>query len=112
MIETCTQIRRLGYAGRQLRSLAEEWAGTATSAGRLMAAVLGKLADADHDLIRTRTAEGRSRAMARRQQMGRSPTVSPKQREETRRRRAAGATLTDLAKSSNFGVASVSRLWV
>jgi DNA invertase Pin-like site-specific DNA recombinase len=36
-----------------------------TSTGRLMIAVLGGLADVERDLIRTRTAEGRSRAQAR-----------------------------------------------
>ncbi len=92
MIETHTQIWRLGYAGKQLRSLAEEWAGTATRAGRLTAAVLGKLADADHDLIRTRTAEGRSRAMARRQLTGRLLEVK------------------ELAESYSVGMATISRL--
>jgi DNA invertase Pin-like site-specific DNA recombinase len=46
-------------AGGQFRSLAEPWADTATSTGRLMIAVLGELADVERDLIRTRTAEGR-----------------------------------------------------
>ena len=46
----------------QFRSLAEPWADTGTSTGRLMLAVLGGLADVERDLIRTRTAEGRSRA--------------------------------------------------
>jgi len=48
---------------RQFRPLAEPWADTGTSTGRLMLAVLGGLADVerDPDLIRTSTAEGRSR---------------------------------------------------
>jgi DNA invertase Pin-like site-specific DNA recombinase len=45
----------------QFRSLAERWADTGTSTGRLMLAVLGGLADVEGDLIRTRTAEGRTR---------------------------------------------------
>src|SRR3954453_22965749 len=45
--------------GGQFRSLAEPWADTGTSTGRLMIAVLGGLADVERDLIRTRTAEGR-----------------------------------------------------
>jgi hypothetical protein len=43
---------------------------TGTSTGRLMIAVLGGLADVERDLIRTRTAEGRSRAQKRGQHMG------------------------------------------
>jgi DNA invertase Pin-like site-specific DNA recombinase len=52
-------------AGDQFSSLAEPWADTATSTGRLMITVLGGLTDVERDLIRTRTAEGRSRAKSR-----------------------------------------------
>src|SRR3954449_4888907 len=55
-------IKRIVDAGAQFRSLAEPWADTGTSTGRLMLAVLGGLAELERDLIRTRTAEGRSRA--------------------------------------------------
>jgi DNA invertase Pin-like site-specific DNA recombinase len=68
-------VKRIVDAGGQFRSLAEPWADTATSTGRLMIAVLGGLADVERDLIRTRTAEGRSRAKARGQHMGRPPKL-------------------------------------
>ena len=71
----------------QFRSLAEPWADTSTSTGRLMIAVLGGLADVERDLIRTRTAEGRSRAKARGQHMGRPPKLT----DVRRRRRGSGA---------------------
>src|SRR3954467_13190070 len=61
----------------QFQSLAEPWADTGTSTGRLMLAVLGGLADVEHDLIRPRSAEGSSRARARGQHMGRPPALSP-----------------------------------
>ena len=51
-------VKQIVDAGGQFRSLAEPWADTATSTGRLMIAVLGGLADVERDLIRTRTAEG------------------------------------------------------
>jgi len=54
-------VKRIMDAKAQFRSLAEPWADTGTSTGRLMIAVLGGLADVERDLIRTRTAEGRSR---------------------------------------------------
>jgi DNA invertase Pin-like site-specific DNA recombinase len=65
-------VKRIVDAKAQFRSLAEPWADTSTgtSTGRLMLAVLG-LADVERDLIRTRTAEGRSRAKAQGQHMGR-----------------------------------------
>ena len=68
-------VKRIVDATAQFRSLAEPWADTGTSTGRLMLAVLGGLADVERDLIRTRTAEGRSRAKAQGQQMGRPPAL-------------------------------------
>jgi DNA invertase Pin-like site-specific DNA recombinase len=66
-------VKRIADAKAQFRSLAEPWADTGTSTGRLMLAVLGGLADVERDLIRTRTAEGGSRAKARGKHMGRPP---------------------------------------
>jgi DNA invertase Pin-like site-specific DNA recombinase len=103
-------VKQIVDAGGQFRSLAEPWADTATSTGRLMIAVLGGLADVERDLIRTRTAEGRNRAKARGQPMGRPPKLTPQQQAEARHRRAEGATLAELAKSYNVGVATISRL--
>ena len=103
-------VKQIADAGAQFRSLAEPWADTGTSTGRLMLAVLGGLADVERDLIRTRTAEGRSRAKARGQHMGRPPKLTPQQQAEARRRRAEGATLKELAKSYNVSVATISRL--
>jgi len=57
-------VKSIADAGGQFRLLAEPWADSSTSTERLMLAVLGRLADVEHDLIRTRTAEGRSRATA------------------------------------------------
>jgi DNA invertase Pin-like site-specific DNA recombinase len=69
-------VKQIVDAGAQFRSLAEPWADTGTSTGRLMIAVLGGLADVERDLIRTRTAEGRSRAKARGQHMGRPAALN------------------------------------
>jgi DNA invertase Pin-like site-specific DNA recombinase len=103
-------VKQIADAGARFRSLAEPWADTGTSTGRLMLAVLGGLADVERDLIRTRTAEGRSRAKARGQHMGRPPALTPQQQAEARKRRAEGATLKELAQSYNVGRATISRL--
>ena len=103
-------VKRIVDAKAQFRSLAEPWADTSTSTGRLMIAVLGGLADVERDLIRTRTTEGRNRAKARGQHIGRPPKLTPQQQKEARRRREEGATLKELAKSYNVGVATISRL--
>jgi DNA invertase Pin-like site-specific DNA recombinase len=105
-------VKRITEAGAQFRSLAEPWADTATSTGRLMLAVLGGLADVERDLIRTRTAEGRIRAKARGQHMGRPSALTPQQKAEARQRREDGATLQELAESYNVSKATISRLRV
>src|SRR6267154_535976 len=92
-------VKRIVDAKAQFRSLAEPWADTGTSTGRLMLAVLGGLADVERDLIRTRTAEGRSRAKAQGKHMGRPASLTPAQQKEAIRRRAQGASLDELADS-------------
>ena len=105
-------VKGIADAGGQFRSLAEPWADSSTSTGRLMLAVLGGLADVERDLIRTRTAEGRSRATARGQHMGRPPALTAQQAAEARQRRQDGATLKELADSYNVSKATISRLSV
>src|SRR6476469_547911 len=102
-------VKRIVDATAQFRSLAEPWADTGTSTGRLMIAVLGGLADVERDLIRTRTAEGRSRAQKRGQHMGRPSKLTPTQKAEARRRRAQGATLAELARRYGVGKSTISR---
>src|ERR1700757_1123451 len=103
-------VKRIVDAKAQFRSLAEPWADTGTRTGRLMLAVLGGLADVERDLIRTRTAEGRSRAKAPGKHMGRPPSLTSAQQKEAIRRRAQGATLEELAHSYNVSRATISRL--
>src|SRR5271165_6042624 len=103
-------VKQIVDAKAQFRSLAEPWADTGTSTGHLMIAVLGGLADVERDLIRTRTAEGRSRAQKRGQRMGRKPKLTETQQSEARKRRAEGATLAELARSYHVGKSTISRL--
>src|SRR5271165_4833719 len=77
---------------------------------RRVIAVLGGLADVERHLIRTRTAEGRSRAQKRGQHMGRPPKLTDAHKAEARRRRAEGATLAELAPSYGVGKSTISRL--
>jgi DNA invertase Pin-like site-specific DNA recombinase len=103
-------VRQIVEAGAQFRSLAEPWADTSTSTGRLMLAVLGGLADVERDLIRTRTAEGRSRAKARGQHMGRPCKLTFSQMAEAGDRLSGGEPQADIARSYNVSVATISRL--
>jgi DNA invertase Pin-like site-specific DNA recombinase len=93
------------------RSLGDAWADTTTPHGRLMLTVLGGLAEFERDLIRTRTGEGRARAIARGVKMGRPPKLTSHQRREAiRRRDRDGQTLADIARSYNVSPATISRL--
>jgi DNA invertase Pin-like site-specific DNA recombinase len=102
-------VKRIVDAKAQFRSLAEPWADTGTRTGRLMLAVLGGLSDVERDLIRTRTAEGRSRAKDQGKPMGRPPSLTPVQQEEATRRRAQGATLKEFAQSYDRSITTMRR---
>ena len=103
-------VKRIVDIGAHFRSLAEPWAGTSTSTGRLMIVVLGGLADVERDLIRTRTSEGRARAIARGQRMGRPRKLTPKQQRDALEMRSVGLTLDEIAKYYNVARATISRL--
>ena len=103
-------VKRIVDAKAQFRSLAEPWADTGTRTGPLMLAVLGGLADVERELIRTRTAEGRTRAKAHGRHMGRPPSLTPAQQEEATRLRAQGATLQELADSYDRSIATMRRV--
>jgi DNA invertase Pin-like site-specific DNA recombinase len=87
-------LATIGERGATFRSLGDPWADTTTPHGRLMLTVLGGLAEFERHLILTRTAEGRTRAQANGIRFGRKPTLTPYQRAEALRRRAAGEPVT------------------
>src|SRR5271167_3355331 len=124
-VVTVTRLDRLARSTRDLlstlatitgrkagfRSLGDTWADTTTSHGRLMLTVLGRLAEFERDLIRARTGEGRARAVARGQRMGRPPKLTPHQQKEAIKRRDGGEeSLTEIGRSYNVSAATISRL--
>jgi DNA invertase Pin-like site-specific DNA recombinase len=96
--------------GAGFRSLADTWADTTTPHGKLMITVLGGLAEFERSLILARTGEGRARAMARGVRFGRKPKLSPFQIAEALRRREAGESLTDIARTYGVNHSTISRL--
>jgi DNA invertase Pin-like site-specific DNA recombinase len=73
--------------------------------------VLGGLAEFERDLIRARTGEGRARAVARGQRMGRPPKLTPHQKREAIKRRDQGEeSLAEIGRSYNVSAATISRL--
>jgi DNA invertase Pin-like site-specific DNA recombinase len=121
---TVTRLDRLARSTRDLlntlaaitakkagfKSLGDTWADTTTLHGRLMLTVLGGLAEFERDLIRARTGEGRARAVARGQKMGRPFKLTDHQKREAIKRRNQGETLADIARSYNVSPATISRL--
>jgi DNA invertase Pin-like site-specific DNA recombinase len=100
----------IGKAGAGFRSLADAWADTTTPHGRLMVTVLAGLAEFERALILARTGEGRTRAMAKGVRFGRKPKLTVHQTAEAMARKAAGESLTDIARSYNVSHSTISRL--
>jgi DNA invertase Pin-like site-specific DNA recombinase len=75
-----------------------------------MLTVLGGLAEFERELIRGRTAEGRARAKARGQSLGRPFKLTERQRQKALARRDAGELLSEIARSFNVHPSSISRL--
>jgi len=97
-------------AGAGFRSLADAWADTTTAHGRLMLTVLGGLAEFERELIKARTAEGRTRAQARGVKFGRKLKLTPHQRAEALARKEAGESLVEIGRSYNVSHSTISRL--
>ena len=124
-IVVVTKLDRLGRSTRELLDLIERIgkAGAAFPLARRSAVgdieqpgaaalepLLAAIADFERDLIRERTGEGRKRAMANGVKFGRTRKLSDYQRAEAMKRRAAGETLTSIAKSYGVAISMISRL--
>lgn len=100
----------LGQKEVGFRSLADTWADTGSAHGRLMLTILGGLAEFERELIHARTSEGRARAKARGQHMGRRPKLTPHQQAEAKGRKEAGEAVREIARSYNVSASTISRL--
>src|SRR5262245_24264854 len=103
-------IDRIGKAGAVFRSLGDPLWDTSSPQGRLLSTLLAAIAEFERELIRERTGEGRRRAKANGVKFGRKPKLSPYQRAEAIKRRAAGETLASIARSYAVDLSMISRL--
>jgi DNA invertase Pin-like site-specific DNA recombinase len=103
-------IERISKAGAAFRSIGDPLWDTSSSQGRLLSTLLAAIAEFERDLIKERTGEGRKRAMANGVKFGRKPKLSEYQRKEAIKRRAAGETLAEIAKSYAVDISMISRL--
>ena len=103
-------IDRIGKSGASFRSLGDPLWDTSSAQGRLLSTLLAGIAEFERELIRERTGEGRKRAMANGVKFGRKAKLSDFQRKEAVKRRSAGETLSDIAKSYGVHLSMISRL--
>ena len=92
------------------RSLGDIWADTTTAHGRLMLTVLGGLAEFERELIKSRTAEGRARAVANGVRLGRRPKLDEEQRRQACARKLAGEDIAVIARDYNVSDSTISRI--
>jgi DNA invertase Pin-like site-specific DNA recombinase len=100
----------IAKASAGFRSLADAWADTTTPHGRLMLTVLGGLAEFERELIRARTGEGRTRAMAKGVKFGRPRKLDAHQRAEALERLRIGETQADIARTYGVADTTIGRL--
>ena len=86
--------RKVGF-----RSPGDTWADTTSPHGRLMLTMLGGLAEFERELIRSRTGDGRKRAMAKGVKFGRPRKLDPHQRHEALERIGCGETYVAIART-------------
>jgi DNA invertase Pin-like site-specific DNA recombinase len=103
-------LHELGEKRAGFRSLHDPWADTSTPHGRLMVTVLAGLAEFERSLIRSRTSEGRARALREGVKFGRKPKLTVHQRREALRRREEGESLVAIARTYNVSHSTISRL--
>jgi DNA invertase Pin-like site-specific DNA recombinase len=103
-------LHELGLKKASFKSLHDPWADTSTPHGRLMVTVLAGLAEFERSLIRSRTSEGRVRALREGVRFGRRPKLTAHQRREALRRREKGESLVAIARSYAVSHSTISRL--
>ena len=104
-------LDRIGKAESTFRSIADTWADSSTPHGKLFVTILAGLAEFERSLILARTSEGRARAKARGQSLGRPFKLTPHQRREARERYAAGnETLAEIGRSYNVSHMTIARV--
>ena len=104
-------MEALGDAGAKFQSLSEPWANTTTHAGKMIMTVFAGIAEFERDLIRERTAAGRSEAKMRGVRFGRPRKLNSVQVRVARDLLNAGKSIREIAKTFTVHEATIYRLF-
>lgn len=110
LFELLTVLKRFNAKDCQFRSLSEPWVDSTSSTGMLTLTVLEALANLDRSLKRIAAANGRFESKAKGIHLGRSPKLTPGQRQEAIARREAGESPAVIARSYGVSRTTVIRL--
>ncbi|WP_176017104.1 recombinase family protein [Burkholderia sp. BCC0398] len=91
-------VERLAEIGVHVHCLALKGVDLTSASGKLHMTVLAAVSQFERDLLIERTHAGLARAKAEGKKLGRKDALTPDQKEEIRRKIAAGATARGLAK--------------
>ena len=97
-------------AGAYIKALEDPWLDTTTPHGELILTVMGGLHEFERKLIRARCDEGIRRAKARGTVFGRKPVLDHGEKRKIAKRYAAGASMAELAREYDCGVATIHRV--
>lgn len=97
-------------AGAHIKALEDPWLDTTTPHGELILTIMGGMAEFERKLIRARCDEGIKRAKARGTVFGRKPVLDQGEKQKVAQRYAAGATITELAREYDCGIATIHRV--
>ena len=103
-------LQTISDKGAKFKVLNNPAMDTTTSMGKFLMQVLGSFAELERDLILQRTGEGRVRAKAKGVKFGPKFKLTIHQQQEVIKRREAGETFVDIAKSYNVSHPTIMRL--
>jgi putative DNA-invertase from lambdoid prophage Rac len=105
-----TTVEALDTMGVRVHCLALGGVDLTSAAGKMTMGVLNAVAEFERDLLVERTQAGLSRARAEGKALGRPSTLSAKDQQAIRHRRAEGASLGVLAKEYGVSRAAIQRV--
>lgn len=105
-------VDRIGQAGASIVSLAEPWADTSTTAGKLIMTVFAGIVEFERGLIVERTQNGRKEAMKKGVRFGRPSAINSEQEELALRLLAEGKSTVEIAALFKVHPETIRRLRV